>query len=113
MSHFVCGLNKGVSENREKKYKLVCLNDNTSPLMVVANDHAYEDIFCFLLEGVLEPRNLFIGIPGSGNSRNIIRTMEYAKTRGKKRPRLSVMMGDIKTHGKSSRLCPNQQHAGM
>ena len=72
-SHFVCDFNKGVSERKAIKYRMVSLNDNTPVMMAVANDISYEEIFRYQLEGIIEPEDLFIGISGSGNSKNACR----------------------------------------
>lgn len=81
-SHFVCDFNKGVSEKKDRKFNFVCLNDNTSLVMAIANDISYEDVFRFQLLNKLKPTDLVIGISGSGNSRNVIRAVEYAKEIG-------------------------------
>ncbi len=81
-SHFVCDFNKGVSEKKEKKFNFVCLNDNTSIVMAIANDISYDDVFRFQLLNKLKPTDLVIGISGSGNSKNVLRAVEYAKEVG-------------------------------
>ena len=52
-SHYVCDFNKGVSIKLEKKFRFVCLNDNTATVMAIANDCGYENIFSMQLEGKL------------------------------------------------------------
>lgn len=81
-SHFVCDFNKGISEKKEKKFNFVCLNDNYAMLMAVANDISYDEVFRFPLINKLKPTDLVIGISGSGNSKNVIRAVEYAKEIG-------------------------------
>ena len=81
-SHFVCDFNKGVSEKKDRKFNFVCLNDNTSLVMAIANDISYDDVFRFQLINKLKPTDLVIGISGSGNSKNVIRAVEYAKEIG-------------------------------
>ena len=44
-SHFVCDFNKGVSLNRNKKFKFICLNDNIPSIMAYANDISFEEVF--------------------------------------------------------------------
>ena len=34
-SHFVCDFNKGISENKEKKFNFVCLSDNMPTMMAI------------------------------------------------------------------------------
>ena len=81
-SHFVCDFNKGISEKRDKKFNFVCLNDNVPQMMAIANDISYDEVFRLPLVNKLKPTDLVIGISGSGNSKNVIRAVEYAKEVG-------------------------------
>lgn len=81
-SHFVCDFNKGICEKLDKKFNLICLNDNTPIVMAIANDISYEDVFSFQLVNKLKPTDLIIAISGSGNSKNVIKAVEYAKSIG-------------------------------
>lgn len=81
-SHFVCDFNKGICEELDKKFNLICLNDNTPIVMAIANDISYEDVFSFQLVNKLKPTDLIIAISGSGNSKNVIKAVEYAKSIG-------------------------------
>lgn len=81
-SHFASDFNKGISENKEKKFNFVCLSDNVPMMMAVANDFSYDEVFRVPLVGRLKPTDLVIGISGSGNSKNVIRAVEYAKEVG-------------------------------
>lgn len=81
-SHFQNDFNKGVSEYTDKKFRFLCLNDNVSTVMAIANDIGYEEIFRFQLRGRLQPGDLVIGISGSGNSKNVLNAVEYAKECG-------------------------------
>lgn len=77
-SHFVCDYNKGVSYGQEKRIKFICLNDNIATMMAYANDVSYDDIFVEQLKNFLKPNDVVIGISGSGNSKNVIKAIEYA-----------------------------------
>jgi len=81
-SHFACDINKGVSLNLDKRFKVISLTDNLPTIMAYANDLSYEDIFIEQLKNFLNPGDLVIGISGSGNSKNLIKAIEYAKNRG-------------------------------
>lgn len=81
-SHFCGDFNKGVSEKMEVKYNFECLNDNVPTMMAVGNDIGYEEIFRFPLRNKMKKDDIFIGISGSGNSRNVVNAMEYAKEIG-------------------------------
>ena len=81
-SHFQNDFNKGVSEHTPKKFRFCCLNDNVPTVMAVANDIGFDEIFRFQLMGKLKPDDVIIAISGSGNSKNVINAVEYAKEHG-------------------------------
>ena len=56
------------------------LHCNTSYITAVANDYSYEDIYSRILEGVSKPGDILIGLSTSGNSKNIIKALQVAKT---------------------------------
>ena len=77
-SHMQNDFNKGISEYTEKKFNFYCLNDNVSTMMAVANDIGYEEVFRFPLLNKITNKDLFVGISGSGNSKNVLNAAEYA-----------------------------------
>lgn len=81
-SHYCCDFNKGISEMQEQKYNFECLSDNVPTMMAVANDFSYDEIFRLPLKNKMNAKDIFIGISGSGNSKNVINAMEYAKSIG-------------------------------
>ena len=81
-SHFQNDFGKGVSEWIDDKFRFQCLNDNVATLMAIANDIGFEEVFRFQLRGVLEPGDVVMAISGSGNSKNVINAVEYAKEQG-------------------------------
>lgn len=81
-SHYQNDFNKGVSEHTEKKFNFLCLNDNVATVMAVANDIGFEEVFRFQLRGHIKPDDLVVAISGSGNSRNVINAVEYAREQG-------------------------------
>ncbi len=105
-SHMQNDFNKGVSEWIETKFRFQCLNDNIATLMAVANDIGYDDVFCFPLDGQLEPGDVIIAISGSGNSKNVIKAVEYAKAQGNLVIGLTGYNG-----GKLKELCDISLHA--
>jgi len=80
-SHFVCDINKGVSYGLDKKFKMICLNDNIPIMLAYSNDTNYEEVFVEQLKNYLNEDDVVIGISGSGNSKNIIRSIEYANSK--------------------------------
>jgi D-sedoheptulose 7-phosphate isomerase len=57
------------------------LHCNTSYLTAVANDYSYEVIYARLIEGITKPGDILVGISTSGNSGNIVKAFEMAKTK--------------------------------
>lgn len=81
-SHIQNDFNKGVSEKVFPKYRFICLNDNIPTLMALANDNGFENVFVQQLENYLQPNDLVMAISGSGNSKNVIKAVAYAKEKG-------------------------------
>ena len=81
-SHFVCDLNKGCCLDLEKKFKVMCLNDNMPSLLAYANDISYASVFVEQLKNFFEKGDLVIGISGSGNSENVLQAIRYAAANG-------------------------------
>lgn len=77
-SHFAGDLVKGASMGLTKKFKAICLNDNSPALLAFANDSSYDHVFAGQLESFLTPNDLVIAFSGSGNSPNIINALRYA-----------------------------------
>ncbi len=78
-SHFACDINKGCCMDLEKKFKVICLNDNMPTMLALANDVSYESVFVEQLKNFFEPGDLVIGISGSGNSENVLQAIRHAR----------------------------------
>lgn len=83
-SHMQNDFNKGISEYVENKFNFYCLNDNVPTMMAIANDIGYEEVFVFQIRNKIKSDDLFIGISGSGNSKNVLNAAKYAKEQGAK-----------------------------
>jgi D-sedoheptulose 7-phosphate isomerase len=81
-SHFACDLGKGTIQPNLPRFKITCLNDNVPTLTAYANDTGYENIFAEPLMTHSERGDLAIAFSASGNSPNIVRAMQAARTRG-------------------------------
>lgn len=81
-AHYECDFNKGVSYNQKVKYNFECLNDNVPMMMAIANDISYDDIFVIPLQNKLNQGDVVIGISGSGNSKNVVKALDYANKTG-------------------------------
>ena len=58
------------------------LHCNTSYLTAVANDYGYEFVYSRLLKGMGRKGDIIIGLSTSGNSGNILKAFEQARTMG-------------------------------
>jgi D-sedoheptulose 7-phosphate isomerase len=81
-SHFVCDLLKGASHGRETRFRILALTDNLPTLTAYSNDVGYDAVFVEQLKNFAQPGDLYVAVSGSGNSSNVIRAMEYAKSTG-------------------------------
>ena len=58
------------------------LHCNTSYLTAVANDYSYDVIYSRLVEGICRKGDVLVGFSTSGNSANIVKAFETARTMG-------------------------------
>ena len=79
-SHMVNDLGVGLSRRGIKNFNLECLSDNTAVCTAIANDTGYENIFYYQIKDKITSNDLLIAISCSGNSANIIKTVNYVKT---------------------------------
>jgi len=81
-SHFACDIGKGTVAGGERRLKAIALTDNVSVLTAWANDKSYEDVFSEQLRALAEKGDIALAISGSGNSPNVLRGLEAARTLG-------------------------------
>lgn len=81
-SHFCCDFNKGMSFGKDKKFKMICLNDNIATMLAYANDTDYSNVFVEQLKNFFNKGDIVIGISGSGNSKNVLKAIEFANSNG-------------------------------
>jgi len=65
-----------------KAFRAICLTSNPSVLTAWANDCGYESVFARQVEAYGEPGGALLGLSTSGNSRNVIRAFEIARSIG-------------------------------
>jgi D-sedoheptulose 7-phosphate isomerase len=83
-SHLACDINKGCCNDLDKKFKMLCLNDNIPTMLALANDISYEAVFEEQIKNFFNAGDVVIGISGSGNSENVLRAIGYAAANGGK-----------------------------
>lgn len=81
-SHMVCDFNKGICMDLPKRFRFICLNDNIPILMALGNDVSFDDVFYYQLENKVKEGDMILAISGSGNSKNVIKAVKYAKEKG-------------------------------
>src|ERR1700689_5966471 len=59
----------------------LALNANTSSLTAIGNDYGFDLVFARQLEALGNAGDVLLGISTSGNSRNVLRAMEVAKSK--------------------------------
>ncbi|HCP40324.1 MAG TPA: phosphoheptose isomerase, partial [Cryomorphaceae bacterium] len=105
-SHAAGDFLKGASYGLDKRFKMICLNDNLPSMMAIANDIGWESIFVEPLKNFLSEDDLVIGISGSGNSKNVVNALEYANANGATTVAMSGFKG-----GKISQIATINLHA--
>jgi D-sedoheptulose 7-phosphate isomerase len=58
------------------------LHCNTSYLTAVANDYSYDVVYARLIDGIGNQGDVLVGLTTSGNSGNIVKAFETARTKG-------------------------------
>ena len=82
--HFVCDFLKGASTDTSIQPIIHSFTSNTPTLTAVANDISYEEVFSFQLQKYASSEDILISISSSGNSPNILKSIETAKDIGMK-----------------------------
>jgi D-sedoheptulose 7-phosphate isomerase len=84
-SHYVCDLSKGANKDWKanfNRYRAICLSSNLGYITAISNDEHYDEVFKQQLINLAKPSDILILISSSGNSPNVIKAAEYAKSIG-------------------------------
>ena len=81
-SHMVNDLGAGLRRRDIVNFDVVSLGDNSPVVSAIANDIGYENIFFMQMKGLINPNDVVIAISCSGDSPNIIKSVDYAKDLG-------------------------------
>lgn len=81
-SHFANDLGKAAKHASRLPLRVMSLADNASWLTALGNDEGYERVFAGQLENFASERDVLIVISASGNSPNLVLSVELAKERG-------------------------------
>ena len=77
-THFVNDVSLG-SRQFKKPFRAISLCDNQAVITAIANDDGYENIFLQQLQTLSRPGDNIVCISASGNSKNLIKAIEFAK----------------------------------
>ena len=80
-NHFVCDIGKNAVKGDTGRIKIISLCDNLATITAYGNDFGYETIFEERLKNLMEDGDILIAISASGNSKNILNGVNYAKKR--------------------------------
>ena len=76
-----------------KPFRAISLTDNQAIITAVGNDFGYEDIFVRQLQVLGRKGDVVVGISASGNSPNLIKAFNYAKSVGIKTVAITAFDG--------------------
>ena len=91
-SHFANDIAIGTN-SYEKPFRAVSLTDSNAIITAVGNDFGYEEIFVRQLRVLGQPGDVVVAISASGNSPNLIRAFDYAKSIGIKTVAITAFDG--------------------
>jgi D-sedoheptulose 7-phosphate isomerase len=92
-SHMANDLNKTACKEGGKRFKMMALTDNVPIMLAIGNDISYDDIFVEQLKNFLGKDDIVMGLSGSGNSKNVLKALEYANSKGAYTIGLTAMGG--------------------
>jgi len=78
-NHYVCDYIKSLSTNTNLKPKVVSLNSNSELISAISNDISYDKIFSYQLNSLSNKGDLLILLSSSGESKNIMNAIAFAK----------------------------------
>ncbi|HEV2317142.1 MAG TPA: SIS domain-containing protein [Thermoplasmata archaeon] len=81
-SHFVADIGKATIRGDGRRFKCLALVDNVETVTAWANDAEYSVVFSEQLRGLAHRGDVAVGISGSGNSPNVLKAMELARSMG-------------------------------
>ncbi len=80
-NHFCCDFGKNAVKSETNRPKMISLSANIEVLTALGNDFSYADVFSEQLKNLMNEGDLVILISASGNSPNVVKAAEYAKSK--------------------------------
>lgn len=91
-SHFANDLSIG-TDDYEQPFRVISLTDNVPIITAIGNDFGYEEIFVRQLQVHSKKGDVLVGISASGNSPNVIRAFNFARSAGIKTVAITAFDG--------------------
>jgi D-sedoheptulose 7-phosphate isomerase len=98
--HFAAELVVKLEGESQRAFPAIALNANTSSLTAIGNDFGYEHAFSRQVEALGVPGDVLVAITTSGNSPNVLKAIEQARSK-----RLTVIGLLGRDGGKAAALC--------
>ena len=83
-NHLLCDFNKGIKKSSKNKLKpkIISLSNSIELITAISNDIDYKKIFTFQLDNYCKKGDSLICFSSSGQSKNIIDVLSFAKKKG-------------------------------
>ena len=83
-NHLACDHCKGIATDTALRPIVVSLSANIEIITAIANDIAFAEIFAYQLRVQARPGDVLVAVSSSGESKNIVRAVEWARDNGVK-----------------------------
>ena len=104
-NHLACDHCKGVATDTKLRPRVHSLSANVEILTAIANDISYADVFAYQIRNLARPGDVLVTVSASGDSENIVRAGDAAKSGGMKVIALTGFKG-----GRSAKLADVNLH---
>ncbi|MEK7245120.1 MAG: SIS domain-containing protein [Pseudomonadota bacterium] len=81
-NHLACDHCKGVATDTKLRPRVHSLSANVEIITAIANDISYADVFAYQIRNLGRPGDVLVAVSASGDSENIIRAIDVAKSGG-------------------------------
>ncbi len=92
-NHLACDHCKGVAADTQLRPRVHSLSANIEIITAIANDMSYADVFAYQLRNLARPGDVLVTVSASGDSENIVRAIDAAKSGGMKAIALTGFSG--------------------
>ena len=93
-SHFANDIGIGTN-SYDKPFRALSLTDNQAVITAIGNDFGYDEIFVRQLQVQSREGDVLVAISASGNSKNLLNALDYAKSVGIKTVSITAFDGGI------------------